>query len=242
MLVSIQSSPEDYSTLKANIDIPWNCGRVKYYVTAINTKANIFVLTSNDYIDIKYDKNEPQTIKFEDKYSLTIDELIALFKSKVTNITITYNAAKRVFHMTAGAGVKIMKISHRLALLLGLYNTNVNNIDLSKGYDCPDIPVLDYGNRFYLVSNWGGPVNTNSNHTSSIIYYIDTFIKDGLPMLINYDSYNKPIKIKANTEALNCLEMRLVDFMYQPIIIKSPIFTILKIKPADLRCISDKYL
>ena len=252
MLVSIKSSSEDYSILKANIDIPWNCCKVKYYVTSIIAKANILILSSTDYINIK-NGDTIKSVPFEDKYSLTIDELITMFRTKVTNITLTYNAAKRVFHMSAGSGYKISGISHRLSLLLGLYKVDVKQIDLSHkrdekivgdvdGYNCPDIPVLDYGNRFYLVSTWGGPVYNNTNYTSSIISSIDTFIKDGLPMLINYDSYNKPIKVNVNVEALNCVEMRLVDFMFQPIIIKSPIFATLKIKPADMRCISDKYL
>ena len=56
-------------------------------------------------------------------------------------------------------------------------------------------------------------------------------ILDGEAMIVNYDTA-KPIKIKCNTDSLKYLEMRLVDFMYEPIILKSPLFITLKIKPA----------
>ena len=52
-------------------------------------------------------------------------------------------------------------------------------------------------------------------------------IMDQEAMIVNYDMA-KPIKIKVNTDSLKHLEMRLVDFMYQPVILRSPLFIALK--------------
>ena len=52
---------------------------------------------------------------------------------------------------------------------------------------------------------------------------IDTVIEPLAPIIIDYDS-SKPIKIKTYTDSLKYIEMRLVDFMYQPVILKSPLF------------------
>ena len=57
-------------------------------------------------------------------------------------------------------------------------------------------------------------------------------IMDQEAMIVNYDM-TKPIKIKVNTDSLKYLEMRLVDFMFQPVILKSPLFITLKIKPSQ---------
>ena len=49
-------------------------------------------------------------------------------------------------------------------------------------------------------------------------------------MIVNY---NITKLIKVNTDSLKHLEMRLVDFMYQPVILRSPLFIALKIKPSQ---------
>ena len=71
----------------------------------------------------------------------------------------------------------------------------------------------------------------DKEYTPSVIANIDTMIIDGEVLLMYYDM-TKPIKIKTNTDSLKYLEMRLVDFMFKPIILKSPLFITLKIKPA----------
>lgn len=48
MLYSVHSKPSDYSTVSLNIDIPWKCSYIKYYISSINTMSNILYSTTDD--------------------------------------------------------------------------------------------------------------------------------------------------------------------------------------------------
>lgn len=233
MIYSIQSYNNDYSVMKANIHIPWECKYVKYYVSAINTKANILVSTNDDKIVfIDNEDEECITINFADQYNITIADIIKLFKN--AKVAIKYDDAKRVFTLETTSSISLTSITHRAALLLGLYNVKTPlHFKPGDTYFCPDAPILDYGNKFYLISLQGAAVYTNNNYTPSIIASIDTFIKDSMPMIVNFECLSKPLKLKINVDGLKYLEMQLVDFMFKPIIIKSPIFATLKIKPCN---------
>ena len=80
MLYSIQSKPENYNTVRLNIDIPWKCEFVKYYVSSINTKANILMTTEDDYL-IFETKNGEILIKFEEMYNYSYSYLVNYLNS-----------------------------------------------------------------------------------------------------------------------------------------------------------------
>ena len=63
------------------------------------------------------------------------------------------------------------------------------------------------------------------------LYRINTFLKAGLPLL----SDKKGDKIIVNAEAAKTITMQLVDFMYEPVILKSPMFITIKIKMHELQ-------
>lgn len=233
MIYSVQSTNDDYSIMRVkNISIPWNCEYIKYYISSFNTRANILVCTKDDFIEfIDNEDDTCVTITFPDCYSITINDIKKLFANE-KKVLLNYDSIKRVFKFTSTSNITLRSISHRAALLLGLFNVKTQvNILPAATYEAPDSPILDYGNKFYLVSLQGKAVYTNLDYTPSIIASIDTFIKDGLPIIVNFEMISKPIKIKVNIDSLKYLEMQLVDFMFQPIIIKSPIFATLKIKP-----------
>lgn len=235
MLYSAQSSCENYSILKANINVPWECKNIKYYVSSLSMNVNILVSTVDDYIIFENDQDKTcTTISFTDKYNITCSDIEKLFASSSSLISLKYDPNKRVFKISTTKDMTLISMTHRAALLTGMFNVKLPlKIEADNGFECPDIPILDYGNKFYLVSLQGNAIYTNQDYTPSVIASIDTFIKDGLPMLVNFDSFNKPIKIKINTDGLKYIEMQLVDFMFQPIIVKSPVFVTLKIKPVD---------
>ena len=115
-----------------------------------------------------------------------------------------------------------------------MYNTKKFVIEPGVPINVPDLPVLDFANKFYLVSLQGVAVSSsinNQEYTPSVIANIDSMFVDNEPLIVNYDMA-KPIKIKCNTDSLKYLEMRLVDLMYQPVVLKSPLFITIKIKPA----------
>lgn len=232
MLYSIRSiDPNNYGTIKMNLDIPWKCSYVKYYVSSINTSANILMTTNDDYLLFEA-TNEEIRIRFNNVYSYSLVSLVNYLNScqnviqfKVNNRTISLQSSKKV---------KLKEGSHRAKLITGLYNTKEFGLQPNEIINVPDLPILDLANKLYLVSLQGAAVSSNigdQEYTPSIIANIDTVILNEGPLIVNYDT-TKPIKIKCNTDSLKYLEMRLVDFMYQPVILKSPLFITLKIKPS----------
>ena len=241
MLYSVHSKPSDYSTVSLNIDIPWKCSYIKYYISSINTMSNILYSTTDDTFEFIDDEKQLIKITFENKYSYEIKELIKKMNSTqmkndecVNIITFSVNADNTIT-MLSTKDITIKSISHRIQLLTGLYNTTLPiEIKNNTPYIILDLPVLNYANKLYLVSLQGQPVYSSigeKEYTPSVIANIDSMILNQAPLIVNYDQ-TKPIKIKTNSDSLKYLEMRLVDFMYQPIKLMSPLFITIKIKPS----------
>ena len=240
MLYSVRSyDPNNYGTININLNIPWKCPYVKYYVSSISTKVNILMTTEDDYLLFETTSGEVR-IDFKEMYNYSLQNLINYLNSCQTVIEFK-NKNNRTISLTSEQVCSFKEGSHRAKLITGLYNTNTFVIDPDTETEVPDLPVLDLANKLYLVSLQGLPVGSNignQEYTPSVIANIDTIIFDEGPLIVNYDTA-KPIKIKVNTDSLKYLEMRLVDFMYQPIILKSPLFVTLKIKPAKQADIYD---
>ena len=227
-----------------NLDIPWKCNYVKYYVSSINTKANILMTTDDDYIQFEYlVDNQPIcfTIKFKTMYSYSLSNLIKYLNSEQELITFK-NISNRTISLTPTHNIKFIGGSHRALVIMGFYDTQIGYEFKKDIEECvPQLPILDFANKFYLVSLQGQAVHSSigdNEYTPSVIANIDSMIIDGEPLIVNYDTA-KPIKIKCNTDSLKYLEMRLVDFMFQPILLKSPLFITLKIKPYNSADIYD---
>ena len=59
MIYSLSSSdPEHYETINVNINIPWKCEQVKYYVSNISTMSNFLLTTDEDYLIIVMNEEE----------------------------------------------------------------------------------------------------------------------------------------------------------------------------------------
>ena len=52
------SDPEHYETINVNINIPWKCEQVKYYVSNISTMSNFLLTTDEDYLIIVMNEEE----------------------------------------------------------------------------------------------------------------------------------------------------------------------------------------
>ncbi len=240
MLYSIQSKPENYNTVRLNIDIPWKCEFVKYYVSSINTKANILMTTEDDYLIFETNNGEI-LIEFEEMYNYSYSYLVNYLNSNQkigdanAKIIEFKNINNRTISLKPNQSITFKEGSHRAKLITGLFNTKKGYV-FPNGIECnvPDLPILDFANKLYLVSLQGIAAHStigDQEYTPSIIANIDTMILDQEALIVSYDMA-KPIKIKVNTDSLKYLEMRLVDFMFQPVILKSPLFITLKIKPS----------
>lgn len=242
MICSVQSrDPKKYNTASINLDIPWKCRYIKWWVSAINTQSNILLSTDQDYIKYQVD-DEVITFEFENKFTYSLNSL-QKFLNTDTPMKFEINN-ERTFTMTPGVkgDVDIIGISHRAALLTGLYNAKLPiRVYYGEKYVIQDLPVIQH-NKFYLVSLQGNPMYSSVGeyeYTPSVIGNIDTIALDGRPFIHNFDLESKPIKIKTYTDSLKYLEMTLVDFMYQPVELKNPLFITVKIQPAKDADIKD---
>ena len=243
MICSVQSrDPKKYNTASINLDIPWKCRYIKWWVSAINTQSNILLRTEQDYIKYKSGYVEI-TFKFDNIFTYTLYSLIKALN--LNNALVKFELNKnRTFTITPinNADVEIIDISHRAALLTGLYNTKLPiKVKNGENYVIQDLPVIQH-NKFYLVSLQGNPMYSSigeHEYTPSVIGNIDSIALDGRPFIHNFDQNSKPIKIKTYTDILKYLEMTLVDFMYEPVELKNPLFITIKIKPAKDADIKD---
>lgn len=238
MLYSVKSSSKDYASIQLNLDIPWKCEYVKYYVSSINTKANILMTTDDDYLLFSYvkdNKTKEQRIQFVDTYTYSFNSLVKALNA-CQELMVFKNIDNRTISLTPTTDVVFMGGSHRAKLITGFFDTKPGyKFQNAVEMEVPDLPILDFANKLYLVSLQGQAVHSSigdREFTPSIIANIDTMILDNEAVIVNYDQA-KPIKIKCNTDSLKYLEMRLVDFMFQPIKLKSPLFITLKIKPSE---------
>lgn len=226
--------PNNYGMITFNPTIPWNTHRVEYKVTNVNTYSNFLITTKDDSITIEteskyYAKNK--TYNFTDKSSYDIDEMSTSLTNMFSDSGVTVSINDSGCLELQGAGkLKITECSHRVQLLLGIYNMKLPIVsDGDNCIICASTPILTYGNLLYLKSNQGnsfGMMLDDRSYHTPCIYRINQFLKSGIPLI----SDKKGDKIIVNAEAAKTITMQLVDFMYEPVILKSPMFVTVKIK------------
>ena len=236
MIYSLSSSnPEHYETIEVNINIPWKCEQVKYYVSNVNTMSNFLLTTEEDFLLI-FMEGEEYRINFSSKTdyeSSLIEDLKELFKcyEKTETVEIKKNEHGNL-QFSLDKDFQIIDASHRVKLLLGLYHTTLPVSSTDKVYACPSPPITNYANKLYLVSLQGQAIHSTKEgmeYTPSVACSIDTFIKSGLPLIKDFDL--NPIKTVIQASDLSRSSMTLVDFQFEPVVLLSPLFVTLKIKP-----------
>ena len=241
MLLSIQSiedkneidSRKSYSRIRTNVNIPWECQYIKYHVSSLNTKVNILLTTTEDKIVIEDDDKNYEAV-FEDKYSLSETNMLT-YLSALSILTV--NIVNKRLTITPSKDFKFVVLTHRARLVTGLLSAKLNETYKAGQQYVFDIPILDYANKLYLVSKQGISIQSNigdKEYTPSVIVNVDTFIRDGIPLIVNFETYGTPIESVVNIDSFKMIELELVDFMYHPIILSSPMFVTMKIKPVKV--------
>ena len=238
MLYSLSSTnPEQYETISVKITVPWKCEQVKYYVSNINTMSNFLLTTNEDYIIIEINQTEYK-ILFENCCNYENDLITQLRNifHKYIDSTFEVNLDKTLNHLyfQYSTTFTIKESSHRVKLLLGLYHTTLPISDSEEEHilECKSPPITNYANKLYLISLQGQAIISNKNnleYTPSVACSIYTFIKPSLPLIKDFDI--NPIKPKIQAAALSKLTITLVDFQFEPVVLLSPLFLTLKIKP-----------
>ena len=146
MLYSLSSSnPEHYETIEVNINIPWKCEQVKYYVSNINTVSNFLLTTEEDFLLLVMEGEEYRItfINRTDYESSLIKDLKQLFNcyEKTRTAVIEKNEHGNL-KFTLEKDFQIIDASHRVKLLLGLYHTVLPVSSLDKVYVCSSPPNI----------------------------------------------------------------------------------------------------
>ena len=240
MLLSIQSiedrnlndSFKTYSRIRTNVNIPWECKYVKYHVSSLNTKANILITTTDDCLRITDPDDKCYNVDFENRYYLNTNDII----NKLGNLNEVLSVSLEDRHMTLTpkTDIKFTTITHRARLVCGLLNVKLNETYKSGVKYVFDIPILDYANKLYLVSKQGQSIHSNignKEYTPSVIGNVDYIIKDDTFIIVNFETYGRPIENVVNVDSFSMIELELVDFMYEPIILCSPMFVTIRVEP-----------
>lgn len=203
MLLSLQSTSTNYHQIRTNFVIPWNCDYIKYHIESVNTK-NILLTTKEDYIELTYNDsgNEQSTrISFENSFRYTDKDILNLFNKVSTIMTATIDKSCHRLQLVPKIDFKFTHITHRAGLITGLYNLDMTKQTVYKEnleYSF-EIPITDYANKLYLISKQGQSIQSNignREYTPSVIASIDHVVRDGVPIIVNFETFGKPIKIK----------------------------------------------
>ena len=219
--------PKNYGAVSFHPDIPWNTHKVEYKVTNLNTFANFLITTDEDYLEYKISGKSIKITCFKNKSSYELEEVLKLLNEELPfTVTVTDTG---VLSFEYSQQFQITDASHRVKLLLGMYHSNFPLNTSSNTIIAESTPMLTYGNVLYLKSNQGnalGVIIDGDKYHAPCIYRINNFLKPGLPIISN----QKGDKVMVNAEAAKTITMELVDFMYEPVVLKSPLFITLKIK------------
>ena len=236
MLLSLQSTGPQYNHLCANIQIPWNCEYIEYYVASINTR-HILLTTDDDIFEFEC-KTSGYTCYCQNKYLLSNRSVADMlqYEDNSDKFDIEYNDIGQLIFTPLVDEFKFTKMSHRVGLVTGLYNIKLNEIYPKDVPIVCERPIRDYANKLYLISKQGQSIQSNIGdieYTPSVIASIDHVVINDVPIMQNFETYGKPIKNIVNIDSFKQIELDLVDFQYQPVPLMSPMFVTIKVKPCD---------
>ena len=232
MLLSLQSIGPHYNHLQTNLQIPWNCEYIKYHVASINTR-NILITTDDDCIECEWDDGG-YSIEFENKYELSRQDILDMLKIDQTEVK--YNDVGQIEITPRVPNFRFTKITHRAGLVTGLYNIKLNEEIPKDSVIVCEKPIMDYANKLYLISKQGQSIQSNigeMEYTPSVIASIDHIVTADVPIMMNFETYGKPIKNIINIDSFKQIELELVDFQYQPVPLMSPMFITIKVKACE---------
>ena len=236
--------------------IPWNCNRIKYRVKSVNTFANFLITNNDDVLNVYDDDSDKQyQLNFKDRVSYEMDDLLDVINNYdgfPLTVDVTDSGCIR-FNIKESYSEHDLFIesstTHRVKLLLGIWcesnTTDDGDIPVpAAGYIAPCCPMLCYNNVLYLQSIHGNQMCSRIDRTAvspSILYRINTFMKSNLPIILNKEKLGEEVEV--NYDALNAtsIKIKLVDFQFEDVLLKSPLFICLEIEPVENSMIQFNY-
>ena len=210
------TDPSCYGTVYGKIT-PLVAQPVQVRVSSIQYQANFSITTEEDYI------------KMDEKYFYFPECGFYIVDSLPQILTSAFNGEVKVTLLNTGLlqfqsdiYEQITDASHRVKLLLGLYHSNFP-INIKETWTAPSVPLTNYGNILFLVSNIPSIVglgDKNKEEYRSIVYKGSDFIYPGIAV----NSRTPGPVVVSKSDALTDLKFTLVDFMMVPVILHSPLY------------------
>jgi len=243
MLFYLKSTdPLNYNTIKFSTNLFAGSTNLEFRIKQLTTISTFLITTEEDYIIIEVN-GEQYTIYFHERYRYNRDELA----SELTNLFTSGqdpSGSPEEFHFitvidndsgtltfNCDNDFKIIDISHRAALLTGLYHTKLPTI-LTKSLKVKSVPYVCYGNNLYLRSNVSSIVGCNDSDNKDIYlsqcYHVFEILYPNMPVICRIPG--NTVKIKS-TDFTN-LEFTLVDFQNEPVLLKAPLNIVMEVMDA----------
>ena len=229
MLFYLQSTnPDEYEKIKFSTSASFGKSKLSFRVLQASTIANFLITTNDDYIEFDID-GEHKKIMLDNKYKYDKDELPKIINGYLAKIGLNcYDNNYGTLTISGDKNFKIVDITHRAKLLLGLYHTEIPIESSDNEIIIKSVPYTCYGNNLYIRSRVSSIVGFNNNsHESytSICYHISEMFIPGIPVISKLPGQ----LVHVNSYDLTNLEFVLVDFQNEPIKLTAPLNLVLEV-------------
>ena len=207
------TDPDNYGTVYGKIT-PIVAQPVQVRVSSIQYQANFSITTKDDFI-----KLDDKVFYFPECGFYVVDMLPSVLVSAWNNEVKVTLQTTGLLTFQSDTYEQITDCSHRVKLLLGLYHASFP-IDISEPWTAPSVPLTNYGNMLYVVSNIPSIVglgHKNKEEYRSICYKGSDFLYPGIAV----NSRTPGPVVVTKSDALTDLKFTLVDFMLEPVILHS---------------------
>ena len=209
------SNPDNYGTVYGKIT-PLVAQPVQVRVSSIQYQANFSITTADDYI-----KLDNTVYNFPECGFYVIEMLPTVCDTVTSGVLKATYTDTGLLRFNSDTMKQITGASHRVKLLLGLYHTEFP-INISDIFLTPSVPLTNFGNQLYVVSNIPSIVGVgekNKEEYLSICYKGCDFLYPGIAV----NSRTPGPVVVTKSDALTDLKFTLVDFMLEPVILHSPL-------------------
>lgn len=210
------TDPSNYGTVYGKIT-PLVAQPVQVRVSSIQYQANFSITTEDDYI-----KMDDRYFHFPECGFYVVDSLPSLL-TKAFNLEVVVSLSTTgLLQFQSDVFEQITDASHRVRLLLGLYHVKFP-IDIREQWTAPSVPLTNFGNILFLVSNIPSIVglgDKNKEEYRSIVYKGSDFLYPGIAV----NSRTPGPVVVSKSDSLTDLKFTLVDFMMEPVILHSSLY------------------
>jgi hypothetical protein len=238
-LDSFMNDSRKYNEVEFDFISPWNCQKVEYKVISLNFILNSLVTIGSDYLDVYYESNlgdQTARVMFSDKCDYDMDDLLQLIQD-----LLNYQISFEIFIVTL-TDYHILRFvtsdvnqfcfigaTPRVQSLLRLINVNINLITKIVSHESPSSLMICHGNLLYLESRNGLSL-ISSYATFPVLYRINRFMKQELPILVNEKNSHQD-KITVDIDSISLIKIVLMNMNHDPVSLLNPMFVTLKIEP-----------